>query len=69
MSNKLKTLSKVEIEHFIAEKFSAYLDEDCNCHISNLSTPYINSEAHIAETDERTLKFEVKISYKEKGVE
>ncbi len=65
MSNKLKTLSVVELEHFIAEKVSEYLDEDCECLVSNLDTPNINSEADIAETNERSLTFDVKLSYKE----
>ncbi len=65
MSNRLKTLSKNEIEHFIAEKFSAYIDEDCSCSIQNLSTPNINSEEDIVETNERSLTFDVKLSYKE----
>ncbi len=65
MSNKLKTLSVKELERFIAEKVSAYIDEDCHCTVSNLDTPYINSEEDIAETDERTMTFEVKLSYNE----
>lgn len=65
MSNKLKTLSKNELQDFIAQKVSNYLDEDCRCHITNMDTPYINSEADIAETDERNMTFNVKISYNE----
>ncbi len=65
MSNKLKTLSVVELEHFIAEKASGYLDEDCECKVSNLDTPYINSEEDIAETNERSMTFQVKLSYSE----
>jgi len=65
MSNKLKTISKVELEHFIAEKVSVYLDEDCSCHISNINTPYINSEEDVAETDKRAMTFDTEISYLE----
>lgn len=66
MSNKLKTLSQNDLEHFIAEKISAYLDEDCNCHISNLNTPYINSEENVTETNKRDITFNVQISYMER---
>lgn len=39
MSNKLKTLSKIQLETFIAEKAGAYPDEDYTCEVSGLSTP------------------------------
>lgn len=65
MSNKLKTLSSTQLEHFIKEKVDAYLDEDCLCSVNNLDIPYIDTEADIGETDERNLTFDVKISYEE----
>lgn len=65
MSNKLKTLSKSQLESFIAEKVSEYIGEDCNCEVSNLSVPNIDSEAHIALHDERDITFSVTLSYEE----
>lgn len=66
MSNKLKTLSAVQLENLISEAVSEYIDEDCRCQISNLDTPNIDSEADIAIEDERKLRFEIELSYKEK---
>jgi hypothetical protein len=65
MSNKLKTLSTNELEHFIKEKIDGYLEVDCTCSVTNLDTPYIDTEADIGETNERSLTFDVKISYEE----
>ena len=65
MSNKLKTLSASQLEHFISEKISEYLGEDCSCTVSNLDTPHIDTEADIALNDERNMSFEVQLSYKE----
>ena len=65
MSNKLKTLSPSQLEHFITEKVSEYIGEECNCSISNMSTPNIDSEADIALQDERSINFEVKLWYKD----
>lgn len=66
MSNKLKTLSAVQLENLISEAVGEYIDEDCRCQISNLDTPNIDSEADIAIEDERKLRFEIELSYKEK---
>lgn len=65
MSNKLKTLSRSQLESFIAEKVSEYIGEDCTCKISDLSVPNIDSEAHIALHDKRDISFNVKLSYVE----
>lgn len=65
MSNKLKTLSKSQLESFIAEKVSEYVDEDCSCEISDLSVPNIDSEAHIALHDQRDITFNVKLTYQD----
>ena len=64
MSNKLKTLSKSQLESFIVEKVSEYVGEECFCEISDLSVPNIDSEAHIALHDQRDITFNVKLSYK-----
>lgn len=66
MSNKLKTLSASQLEHFISEKVTEYLGEDCHCAVSNLDTPNIDSEADIAEEDERSIRFDVELSYLDK---
>lgn len=63
MSNKLKTLSATQLETFIEEKVGTYLDEECHCTVRNLDTPNIDSEADIAISDNRSLSFEVEISY------
>lgn len=65
MSNKLKTLSASQIESFIKEKIDEYIGEDCRCKVSNMSTPNIDSEADIALEDQRTISFEVELSYEE----
>jgi hypothetical protein len=63
MSNKLKTLSPSQLEHFITEQVNEYIGESCNCTVSNINTPNIDSEADIAMEDERSIAFEVKLSY------
>lgn len=63
MSNKLKTLSPSQLEHFIKEKVDEYIDEKCRCTVSNMNTPNIDSEADIAMEDQRSISFEVKLSY------
>lgn len=65
MSNKLKTLSASQLENLISNAVGEYLGEDCNCSISNLDTPNIDTEDHIATEDKRTMHFEVDLSYKE----
>lgn len=65
MSNKLKTLSATQLENLISEAIGEYLGEECNCTISNLDTPNIDSEDHIAIEDKRSLHFEVDLSYVE----
>lgn len=66
MSNKLKTLSVLQLENLISDAVGEYLDEDCSCQISNLDTPNIDSEADIAIEDERKLRFKMELSYAEK---
>ncbi len=65
MSNKLKTLSKGQLESFISEQVSEYIGEECSCEISNLSVPNIDSESHIALHDKRDITFEVKLTYED----
>ncbi len=65
MSNKLKTLSAAQIEKFLRSSVSDYLEEECNCEVTILDTPNIDSEADPAIEDKRTLHFEAEISYRE----
>lgn len=65
MSNKLKTLSKSQLETFIADKVSEYLNEECRCKVSNMDVPNIDTEDHVALHDTRTIRFEVELSYEE----
>lgn len=65
MSNKLKTLSEEQLETFISEKVSNYIGEECDCEVSNLSIPNIDSENHIALHDDRDITFNVKLAYKD----
>lgn len=65
MSNKLKTLSPTELEHFIKEKVDEYIDEDCTCTVTNLDVANFNTEADMGETNKRDLTFDAKISYEE----
>lgn len=66
MSNKLKTLSPSQLEHFITEKVNEYIGEDCSCTVENMNTPNIDSEADIALEDQRSISFEVTLSYVDK---
>lgn len=63
MSNKLKTLSASQLENIISKAVGDYLEEDCECSISNLDTPNIDSEADIAIHDKRSMRFNVELSY------
>lgn len=65
MSNKLKTLSAVQLETLIGNVIGDYLEEDCECSVKNLSTPNIDAEEDIAIADKRTMTFDVEISYEE----
>lgn len=65
MSNKLKTLSASQLENLISDAIGEYLNEDCNCKITNLDTPNIDTEDHIAIEDKRSMNFEVELSYTE----
>ena len=65
MSNKLKTLSAIQLETLISKAIGDYLQEDCDCKVSNLDTPNIETETDIALDDKRSLRFEVELSYEE----
>lgn len=65
MSNKLKTLSAVQLETLIGNVIGDYLEEECKCKVTNLDTPNINSEEDVAIADKRTMTFDVEVSYEE----
>jgi hypothetical protein len=65
MSNKLKTLSVQQLETLISQTIGNYLDEECECKVTNIDTPYINSEEDIAIEHKRSLNFEVELTYLE----
>lgn len=65
MSNKLKTLSVVQLETLIGNVIGDYLEEECECTVRNLSTPNIDSEEDIAIADKRSMTFDVELSYEE----
>ncbi len=65
MSNKLKTLSAATLEDLIASQIGEYVNEDCDCSVSGLDTPYIDTEADIGDQQERNMTFHVKLSYQE----
>jgi len=65
MSNKLKTLSANQLETFISEAVSDYLDEDVECSVGNLSTPRFDEEDEEAVKDRRDMSFSVELAYSE----
>lgn len=65
MSNKLKTLSAKQLENLISKAVGNYLNEDCECDVSNLDTPNIDTEDHMGIQDTRTLQFDVKLTYRD----
>ncbi len=65
MSNKLKTLSASQLEKIISKEISNYLNEECDCKISDLSTPRFSDENEEDTHNENDLSFRVRLSYRE----
>lgn len=65
MSNKLKTISKVQFEHLISKAISEYLDEECECRITNLDTGNFDASDNVGVHEKRKVQFDVQLSYKE----
>lgn len=63
MSNKLKTLSASQLEEIISREIGNYIQEECDCEISDLSTPRFSTENEEDTHDENDLSFNVRISY------
>ncbi len=65
MSNKLKTLSASQLEEIISREVGNYLNEDCDCEITELSTPRFSDENEEDTHHENDLSFRVTLSYHE----
>lgn len=68
MSNKLKTLSRKQLEDLISSSVGKYLKEDCDCKVSNMSYEDFNDEDVDVE-DGRSISFEVKMHYTDPLIE
>ena len=65
MSNKLKTLSKSQLETFISKTVSDYLNEDVQCDLHYTDVPNIDDEDKIEYNNKRRLNFRANLSYQE----
>ncbi|HKL14451.1 MAG TPA: hypothetical protein VJ915_02390 [Balneolaceae bacterium] len=65
MSNKLKTLSKSQLETLISKSLGEYLDEDVNCKVHHTDIPNIDDEDKIEHNNKRTMSFRADLSYEE----
>lgn len=63
MSNKLKTLSASQLEEIISREVGNYIQEDCECEVSDISTPRFNAENEEDTHNENDITFSVRISY------
>jgi hypothetical protein len=63
MSNKLKTLSASQLEEIISREVGNYIHEDCECEVTDISTPRFGTENEEDTHDENDLSFSVRISY------
>lgn len=69
MSNKLKTLSRKQLEDLISEKVGEYLDEDIECKVERMSYESFNDENEVALDDKRDISFQVYLTYQDKVIE
>ena len=65
MSNKLKTLSKSQLNTLISKSISDYLDEDVTCNVRHTDIPNIDDEDKIEHNNKRTMTFRADLSYTE----
>ena len=65
MSNKLKTLSKSQLETLISKSLVEYLDEEVDCNVHHTDVPNIDDEDKIEHSNKRTMSFRADLSYKE----
>ena len=69
MSNKLKTLSRKQLESLISKAVGDYLEEDCNCKVTKMSYESFNDENEIALNDDRDISFNVRLQYSDAIIE
>lgn len=69
MSNKLKTLSRVQLEELISDAVGNYLDGDIDCKVDRMSYEHFNDEDEIALKDDRSITFEVRLHYMDPIIE
>lgn len=65
MSNKLKTLSKSQLETLISERVSDYLNEEVECSVRHTDIPNIDDEHNVGHGNKRTMTFRADLSYTE----
>ncbi|MEX0648939.1 MAG: hypothetical protein WEA56_01550 [Balneolaceae bacterium] len=65
MSNKLKTISVGQFEHLISKAVSEYVNEECECKVTNLDTADFDYEDNVGVHEKRKVSFDVTVSYKE----
>lgn len=65
MSNKLKTLSKSQLNTLISKSISEYLEEDVECNVRHTDTPNIDDEDSVEHSNKRTMTFKADLSYQE----
>ena len=65
MSNKLKTLSRIQLEELISKAVGDYLEEECSCKVTEMSYESFNDENEIALNDDRDVSFRVRLKYKD----
>lgn len=69
MSNKLKTLSRTQLERLISDTVGDYVDGDIDCKVSRMSYEHFNDEDEIALKDDRSITFEVRLHYMDPIIE
>lgn len=69
MSNKLKTLSRSQLESLISDTVSNYIDDEIDCKVSRMSYEHFNDEDEIALKDDRSISFEVRLHYMDPIIE
>ena len=69
MSNKLKTLSRKQLEDLISKAVGEYLDEEIECDVERMSYESFNDENEVALDDKRDISFRISMAYKDKIME
>ncbi|HKJ31458.1 MAG TPA: hypothetical protein VKA34_06495 [Balneolales bacterium] len=69
MSNKLKTLSRKQLEDLISNAVGEYLDEDIDCEVERMSYESFNDENEVALENKRDVSFRISLAYQDKIIE